>query len=113
MAALIKEIKPFREAMRKEIGRCELCRSGKVSLHEIAQGFGRRRLALDKRGLIVGLCEGCHRMVHSMGLKGKVLCLAVLLARRPADYNLQLFWEVNGRRWPDHEEVLAALETLP
>jgi len=99
--------------MRKEIGRCEWCRRGRIFLHEIAQGFGKRHLALDKRGLVIGLCFDCHRKIHSLGLKGKVIGLAILRARRPQDYNLQLFWEVNGRRWPDHEEVLAAEIELP
>lgn len=102
---LLRAISPFREALQKEIGRCELCLRGKPALHELTQGYGRRVQALAERGLILGLCWKCHHRVHSMGLRGKLLCLALLKIRRPADYNLGLFWEVNGRRWPDAEEV--------
>lgn len=112
MQIILTALRPFREAFRKELERCELCRRGSPQLHEIAQGYGKRVKALGDRSLIVGLCSGCHRRVHSMGLKGKVLCLALLLLRRPQDFNLPNFWSVNGRVWPDPEEVWEVSKTL-
>lgn len=112
MRSILKQVRSFRDAFREELGRCELCRKGKPQLHELTQGYGRRTRALGNRSLVVGLCGNCHRKIHLMALKGKILCLALLRLRRPADYNLQTFWEVNGRRWPDNEEVMEAYDTL-
>jgi len=82
-----------------------MCGRGKPCLHELTQGYGRRDIALDQRGLIIGLCWNCHRIIHTLGLKGKVMGLAILLWRRPQDFDLSLFWKVNGRRWPEQEDV--------
>lgn len=112
MRSILRQVLSFREELREELGRCEYCRRGKPQLHEIVQGHGRRIKALGNRSLIVGLCSKCHAKVHTMGLAGKILCLALLRLRRPEDYNLQTFWEVNGRRWPDNEEVMEAYDKL-
>ena len=110
--ALLKRVGPVRAALREEIGRCERCRKRQVRLHELTQGFGKRYKALGDRSLIVGLCDTCHALIHSMGCAGKIECLAILKTRRPADYCLQRFWEMNGKRWPEPEEVAAAAKVL-
>lgn len=66
---------------------------------------------MDRR-LIVGLCWDCHAKIHSLGLPGKIECLAILCLRRPEDYDLEHFWKINGRRWPDAEDVAAAMFEL-
>jgi len=91
---------------------CERCLRRKPCLHELTQGSGKRDKALDNRSLIIGLCWDCHRFIHSLGMAGKVLGLAILLLRRPQDFDLALFWKVNGRRWPDMEEVIQQKELI-
>jgi hypothetical protein len=101
---LMAEVGPWRESFRAELRVCEWCGKRPPVLHEISQGYGKRAAALNQRHLIVGLCDpGCHQKIHAMGILGKVLALAILLKRRPKDYNLELFWAANGRRWPEHE----------
>lgn len=112
MRSILSKVQSFREAFRTELRVCERCGRGKPQLHEITQGYGRRVRALGCRSLIVGLCSRCHREIHSMGLLGKITCLAIIYLRRPKDYSLQMFWEVNGRCWPDQEEVVDAAKKI-
>lgn len=101
----MEEVRQFRQSLRLELKTCERCRRRKPALHELTQGHGKRDVALDQRSLIIGLCWDCHRHIHTLGTAGKVLGLAILMLRRPQDFDLPLFWKVNGRRWPEQEDV--------
>ena len=100
---LLKIVGPIREAIRRELQLCEYCRKRSPILHEISRG-GTRKASLDKRFAILGLCHpACHELV---GGWCRAKQLALLLIRRPQDFDLKAYWELIRRRTPDIEEVL-------
>lgn len=108
-AKRLSEVKVFREQLRLEIGRCELCRRSRVVLHEISRGPDRSR-SLDKRCCILGLCDpGCHQVVERWP---RAKQLALLYLRRPYDFNLPLYHATIARVAPDMSEVLDWVEIL-
>ncbi len=99
-----REVKQFRDDFRKEIKLCEHCQKRPVqAIHEIARGSHRQK-ALDKRYAILRLCDpGCHQEVG-----GWPICkqLALLALRRPNDYDLDAYWQLTSRRFPEFKDVL-------
>lgn len=108
-ARRLSEVEGFRAALRMEIGRCERCGKRQVILHEIARGCDRQR-SLDKRYAILGLCDpGCHQVV---GDWPRAKQLALLLIRRPYDFDLPSYQALISRKHPDIDEVLLWVDIL-
>lgn len=74
-----------REAIRARIPRCEYCGAPNFVLHEIPRCGNRSRL-VGLASCVLGLCDpGCHQ---TFGAGPKDRQAALLLLRRPGDFNL-------------------------
>lgn len=104
-AARDREAKPFRDALKKRIGRCEVCghdperakrmRGRRVAwalhVHEIARGAHREK-AQDKPYATLVVCWRCHHDELSNAAEWpQSRQLAALKRSRPADYDLAAF----------------------
>ena len=101
-AARDRQCKPFRDELKREVGRCELCGYNPASMrygeplremnqHEIPRGPFRDR-ARDKRYAVLWLCESCHMLrIHGNDDWPQARQLAALLKSRPHDHNLAAY----------------------
>lgn len=77
---------------------CFLCSNRSQHTHHLVYGNANRRIS-DKEGLVIPLCESCHRMIHSnsrVGMMSKIIG--------------QLAWELNYVA--EREERTDARETF-
>lgn len=102
--------KPIRDALRSEVGRCEI--SGATGLpldvHEICRGVNRSK-ALDKRFALLVVCRRSHEELGSAGKWPEAKQLAILAERRLFDFNLKAYLELTSPNAPNRvtlEEVL-------
>jgi hypothetical protein len=104
------QVKQWREDLRKEIGRCEKCLkpAANLDVHELVPG-NCRALALDKRFAVLCLHRLCHSALEAMTIPRQ---LAYLLRARPADFLMEEYWELIGRRWPDIEDIRVFYDQL-
>ena len=98
-AARKAECRQFREQLRREVGRCEICQHdpsqakfGQIAwalhVHEIARG-GHRQKAVDKAYAVLVLCWHCHvERVHGSEHWPEARQLAVLKTSRPQHFDL-------------------------
>lgn len=111
-AALIKAVAKWRKDFRIQIGRCELCLKpahwGHLDCDEIARGSF-RGMALTARFAILSVHRHCHSFIQNWSRPKR---LALLYLSRPEDYDLEKFWELTRRRFPEHEDVLVAAEEI-
>lgn len=100
-----REVEDWRSRFKEEVGRCEVCRKAKSSEHldghELCVGSVRQQ-ALDKRFCVLVVCRPCHAMLESLTIPQQ---MAYLLLSRPEDYDLEAYYRLCHRRWPDHEVV--------
>ena len=109
-AKLNKVAKEWREEFAMELKVCEWCRKRKPIIHEIARGSGHRLKAMVTRYATLALCDpGCHQEV---GLWPRSKQLALLMLRRPSDFDLEAYYRLVARRWPYEEDILACYEEL-
>ena len=99
--ALMRKAKPVRDALRAEVGRCEICGTtkGRLDIHEICRGV-HRQVALDKRFALLVVCRACHEGLGSASQWPESRQLAVLLRRRPLDFHLAAYLELTNPRAP-------------
>jgi ribosomal protein S14 len=111
--ALMRKAKPVRDALRAEVGRCEICGTtkGRLDIHEICRGV-HRQVALDKRFALLVVCRACHEELGSASQWPEARQLAVLARSRSLDFSLSDFLDLTNPRAPrriEMEEVLAWL----
>ena len=102
--------KPIRDALRSEVGRCEICRATDAfpDVHEICRGVNRSK-ALDKRFALLVVCRRSHEELGSAGKWPEAKQLAILAERRLFDFNLKAYLELTSPNAPNRvtlEEVL-------
>lgn len=107
---LMRKVKPIRDGLRAEVGRCELCgcSRGMLDLHEICRGVNRSK-ALDKRFALLVVCRRCHEDLSSARVWPEAKQLAALAERRLFDFDLKVFLELTNPRAPKRvtlDEVL-------
>lgn len=108
-----REVKDFRQSLKQEIGRCELCLvpHNELDPHEIAGGWA-RQFALDKRYAILILDRSCHDFIEQNSALWSVAMQAALLkVRRPEDFDLQALNELLTRKL-DSEEIEVAEQRI-
>jgi hypothetical protein len=105
-----REVKQWREDLRREVGRCEKCLkpAANLDVHELVPG-NCRALALDKRFAVLCLHRLCHNALEAMTIPRQ---LAYLLRARPEDFQMEQYWELIGRRWPDIEDIQVFYDQL-
>lgn len=111
---LMREVKPIRDALREEVGHCEICQSsrGILDVHEIARGV-HRQVALGKPFALLLLCRKCHDDVGSAAEWPESRQLAVLAKSRPNQFSLKDYLALtspNAPRRIEIEEVLAFMD---
>lgn len=112
---LMREVKPIRDALREEVGCCEICDNprGTLDVHEIGRGVY-REACLGERCALLVVCRRCHDEKLSYASEWpEARQLALLARRRPLDFNLTLFLEITSpcaMRRIEIEEIIAFME---
>ena len=111
--ALMREVKPIRDALRAEVGCCEICgcSRGTLDVHEICRGV-HRQAALDKPFALLLLCRKCHDDVGSAAEWPESRQLAVLAKSRPKQFSLADYLALTSPRAPRRIEIHEVLEWL-
>src|SRR5574339_82749 len=105
-----RQIAQERAMFVAEVDRCELCEQRlSLAVHEVARGCDRRK-ALTTRCANLILCNAkqgikpsCHKIVETWPREKQ---LALLLLRRPHDFDLEAYYQIiGGRRKPERSEI--------
>ena len=113
--ALMREVKPIRDALRAEVGCCEICGTsrGTLDVHEISRGHLRERCLGERCALLI-VCRSCHSEKLSQASEyPEARQLALLARRRGKDFNLSRYLEITSPRAMQRitiEEVLAEMD---
>lgn len=121
------EAKPFRDALIQRVGECEACGASprrparhlplelsNLCCHEIANGPNRQK-ALDKAYALLVLCWHCNGLATNKGQWPETEQLALLLHRRPEDYDLVAYNQLINPNAPNRitpDEVLCHIVDL-
>ena len=103
------EAKPIRDALRQEVGQCEVCECSpewphrdlppvmsQLDVHEICRGPHRQK-ALDKRYALLVVCRKCHDgPISSRKQMPEPKQLAILFQSRPWDFDLRAYLELTN-----------------
>lgn len=90
--------------------RCEFCsRRRPLEPHHLCQGGLRASTLYDVKVLLM-LCRCCHDEIHRLSAANKAIGLALL--RHAGRLDLEHFYRVTGRRWPDADCVELWAERL-
>ena len=83
---------------------CEFCSEfHPLEQHHIAQGVD-RAAAGDNPACSIWICQDCHTWIQ--GVRDcRPIGLAIIKIRRPDDYDLEEFYRVTNRRFPDAASV--------
>lgn len=112
---LIREVKPIRDGLRKEVGHCEICSStqGQLDIHEIGRGHLREACLGEHCALLV-VCRSCHDEKLSQASEWpESRQLAVLAVSRPLDFNLSRYLEITSPKAPRRIEMEEITKWLP
>ena len=112
--ALMRDVKPIRDALRDEVGCCDICgcSRGTLDVHEIARGH-LREACLGERCALLVVCRSCHSEKLSQASEwSESRQLALLAKRRPQDFDLHRFLEITSPRAPRRIEIHEVLEWL-
>ncbi len=100
------EAEPVRAALRQR-GVCEVCLQPaspeNLDVHELVPGCC-RQLALDQRYATLCATRLCHSYIETLTIPNQ---LAYLHIARPSDFDLEKYYSLTKRRWPDWDEVSA------
>ncbi len=113
--ALMREVKPIRDALRAEVGCCEICgcSRGTLDVHEIARGVHRERCLGERCALLV-VCRSCHSEKLSQASEyPEARQLACLAKSRPSQFSLIDYLTLTSPRAMQRitiEEVLAFMD---
>lgn len=97
---LMREVKPIRDALRTEVGCCEICGSsrGTLDVHEIGRGQF-REACLGERCALLVVCRRCHDdELSSTKRWPEARQLALLLLRRKKDFDLTAYLQLTSPR---------------
>lgn len=107
------EAKPIRDALREEVGRCEI--SGAtgypLDVHEICRGVHRQK-ALDKRFALLVVCRQSHEELGSASKWPEARQLAILAERRLFDFDLQAYLHLTNPNAPNRITLQEVLEHM-
>jgi hypothetical protein len=97
--------RPAREALKTRVQRCEFCLKPAapewLDCHELVPGNHRTK-ALDQDYALLCVTRLCHGKIEQLTIPNQ---LAYLYLARPSDFDLEKYYKLIGRRWPDWDEV--------
>lgn len=109
------EAQDFRAELVERVTLCEFCGEparpdNPLVVHEVAMGNGHRHKAMDKPYAVLVLhWWRCHPAIHRMS---RAQQLAILKHRRPDSYDIEAYYALIGRRFPDELDIEAAVNEL-
>lgn len=102
---LNRSVAEHRQALRQRVARCEVCLDPAapewLDVHELVPGSSRAK-ALDKDFALLCATRRCHDYLETLTIPNQ---LAYLYIARPSDFDLEKYYALIGRRWPDWDEV--------
>lgn len=109
---LINQTREWRDELRNRVGRCEVClqhcSAELLDVHELVFAPLRAK-ALDKPYAVLACHRRCHDYIETLTIPHQ---LAYLLRAAPERWNLEKYWFLCRRNWPDMEAVLYFLARL-
>jgi len=111
---LMKKVKPIRDALRAEVGCCEICgcSRGTLDVHEIARGV-HRAASLDKPFALLIVCRACHSEKLSQPAEWpEARQLACLAKSRPSQFSLTDYLALTSPNAPRRIEIHEVLKWL-
>lgn len=111
---LMKKVKPIRDALRAEVGCCEICgcSRGTLDVHEIARGV-HRAASLDKPFALLIVCRACHDEKLSQPAEWpEARQLAILAKSRPAQFSLTAYLELTSPRAMQRIAIAEVMEFM-
>jgi hypothetical protein len=108
----LAEVSQWREDFCNTVGRCEFCLVAAspqaLDIHELCVGSC-RKLALDAPYCVLAAHRHCHSILEMLTIPNQ---LAYLLRAAPERFDLEAYWKLCQRRWPDLDTILAFKEKL-
>ena len=109
-----READDWRNSLRQRVGRCEcgcmLSTSPELlDVDEIARGTGHRLKALDQAYAVLVVRRLHHDRIQTWSRAKR---LALLYIHRPSDFDLEKFYTLTKRRFPDWDAVDAEIRSL-
>ncbi len=112
-AAREAAVRDWRYQFCARVGRCECCLKPasveNLCCDEIARGSGHRQKALDQPFALLVVRVDHHDRIQNWSRAKR---LALLYIARPSDFDLEKWYALTGRRWPDWEEVSACVNEI-
>lgn len=103
----------YRYKFCARVGRCEHCLLPapvtNLCIDEIARGTSHRQKALDQPYAFLVVRADHHRLIQDWSRAKR---LALLYLARSTDFDLEKWYTLTGRRWPDWEDIEAEIELL-
>lgn len=101
-----REAEPFREHLRRSVGRCECCgrKQERPEVHEISRGPYRQK-SLDQPFAVLVLCRWCHEEFGDAAIWPEARQLALLAERRLPDWDLEAYLRLKSPRAPKRIEL--------
>lgn len=112
--ALMRRVKPIRDALRTEVGHCEICERhrGALDVHEIGRGSW-REACLGERCALLVVCRYCHDAELSSAAEWPESRQLALLARcRSQDFDLTKYLQLTSPRAMLRIEIDEVLEWM-
>lgn len=102
----MKDVDAFRDELFDAVGgQCEWCGArDRLDPHEIARA-GSKQQSMDQRCAVLLLCRDCHDSIHRSS-DDRAIGLAVLYLARSSDFDIERFYKLEGKRYPDLAVVL-------
>jgi hypothetical protein len=113
-AAIDRKAKPVRDALVERVGVCEYCGQPAYSnnplvAHEVTGGGIRAKSQAQPCGQLVLHYWNCHPKIHTFS---KAKQLAILKHRRQEDFDIEAYYLLIDRRFPDEEDIETELNQL-
>lgn len=107
-----REAKPVRDALLEKVARCEVASvmrsrcKGPLCCHEIIGGPHRGKMLDVPAGLLV-VCN-----LHNIAIHAKDRALQFALVKLAGRDDMELIYELTGRRWPDLADIEREYERI-
>jgi len=109
---LINSTREWRDDFRNRVSRCEVCLQPcspeLLDVHELVFAPVRSK-ALDKPYAVLACHRRCHDYIETLTIPHQ---LAYLMRAAPERFDMERYWWLTKRRWPDVSDIIYFLEKL-